>query len=106
MTSALTTLGLGCASPGAVGWPDGVVAAELGAYAAMTGAFTFMEFAEFRPIVYLESTTFCLFLEKPAEIGAYWAILTALTDTALNEGESRELIATLATELSPDREKS
>jgi Domain of unknown function (DUF5753) len=106
MTSALTTLSLDCASPGAVGWPDGVVPAALGAYAAMTGAFTFMEFAEFRPMVYLESTTSCLFLEKPAEIGAYRGILAVLTDTALNERESRELIATLATELSPDREES
>ncbi|MGH3753871.1 MAG: helix-turn-helix domain-containing protein [Pseudonocardiaceae bacterium] len=44
-----------------------VVPASLGAYAAMTGAFRLMEFAEFRPIVYLESTTSCLFLEKPTE---------------------------------------
>ncbi len=33
-------------------------------------------------------------------------ILAALAETALGEGESRELIATLATELYADREES
>jgi transcriptional regulator with XRE-family HTH domain len=81
-----------------------VVPTSLGAYAAMTGAFRLMEFAEFRPIVYLESTTSCVFLEKPVEIEAYRGILAALADTALDEGQSRELIATLATEFTTDRE--
>jgi hypothetical protein len=80
-----------------------VVPAALGAHTGLTGAFTFMEFADFHPVVYLESETSCLFLEKPVEIKAYQRIL-ALAETALSEGESRELIATLATELSADRE--
>jgi Domain of unknown function (DUF5753) len=79
-----------------------VVPTALGAYAAMIEAFTFMEFAEFRPVVYLESTTSSLFLEKPVEIDAYPGILPALAETALGEEESRELIAALATELSED----
>jgi hypothetical protein len=70
----------------------------------MAGAFRLMEFAEFKPVVYLESITSSLFLEKPVEIDAYRGILGALAETALGEGESRELIATLATELSADRE--
>jgi hypothetical protein len=81
-----------------------VVPAALGAHAAMTGAFRLMEFAEFRPVVYLESTTSSLFLEKPVEIEAYRRILAALAETALGEEESRKLIATLATELYADRE--
>ncbi len=81
-----------------------VVPTSLGAHAAMTGAFTFMEFAEFKPVVYLESETSSLFLEKPEEIQAYQRILGALADTALDEGQSRELIATLATGLPADRE--
>jgi transcriptional regulator with XRE-family HTH domain len=81
-----------------------VVPTSLGAHAAMTGAFYLMEFAEFKPVVYLESETSSLFLEKPEEIQAYQRILGALADTALGEGESRQLIATLATELSADRE--
>ncbi|HEY2765147.1 MAG TPA: helix-turn-helix transcriptional regulator [Pseudonocardiaceae bacterium] len=76
-----------------------VVPVALGAHAAMTGAFRLMEFPEFKPVVYLESETSCLFLEKPDEIAAYQRILGALADTALGEGQSREMIATQATEL-------
>jgi transcriptional regulator with XRE-family HTH domain len=81
-----------------------VVPVALGAYAAMTGAFRLMEFTEFKPVAYLESETSSLFLEKPEEIQAYRRILGALADTALGEGQSRELIAALATELYADRE--
>jgi hypothetical protein len=63
-----------------------------------------MEFAEFKPVVYLDSETSCLFLEKPEEIQAHQLILEALAEAALGEEESRELIATLATELYVDRE--
>ena len=55
-------------------------------------------------MVYLDSETSSLFLEKPVEIAAYQDILGALAETALGAGESRELIATLATELYADRE--
>ncbi|HWR49301.1 MAG TPA: Scr1 family TA system antitoxin-like transcriptional regulator, partial [Pseudonocardiaceae bacterium] len=58
----------------------------------------------FRPVVYLESETSSLFLETPVEIEAYRSILAALAQTALGEEESRELIASLATELYVDRE--
>ena len=81
-----------------------VVPTALGAHAAMTGAFRLMEFAEFKPVAYLESETSSLFLERPEEIRAYRRILAALADTALSEGQSRELIAALATELYPDGE--
>ncbi len=81
-----------------------MVPAALGAHAAINGSFTLMEFAEFKPVVYLESETSSLFLEKPVEIAAYQDILESLAQTALSEGESRELIATLATELYADRE--
>jgi len=81
-----------------------VVPTALGAHAAMTGAFRLMEFAEFKPVAYLESETSSLFLERPEEIAAYRRILAALADTALSEGQSRELIAALATELYPDGE--
>jgi hypothetical protein len=81
-----------------------VVPAALGAHAATAGSFMLMEFTEFKPVVYLDSETSSLFLEKPVEITAYQAILAALAQTALGEEESRELIATLATELYADRE--
>jgi Domain of unknown function (DUF5753) len=70
----------------------------------MTGAFYLMEFAEFKPVAYLESETSSLFLEKPEEIQAYRRILGALADTALGEGQSGELIAAVATGLYADGE--
>jgi Domain of unknown function (DUF5753) len=81
-----------------------VVPAARGGHAGTAGAFTLMEFAEFKPVAYLDSETACLFLERPDEIAAYRRILTALAETALSEGESRELIAALATELYADGE--
>jgi hypothetical protein len=81
-----------------------VVPIAHGAHAAMTGAFRLMEFAEFRPVVYLESETSSVFLERAVEIQAYRNILASLADTALTEGQSRELIAALATELYADGE--
>ncbi|MGH3775171.1 MAG: helix-turn-helix domain-containing protein [Pseudonocardiaceae bacterium] len=80
-----------------------VVPATLGGHAAINGSFILMEFAAFKPVAYLESETSSLFLEKPVEIAAYQSILAALAQTALGEGESRKLIATLATELYADR---
>jgi transcriptional regulator with XRE-family HTH domain len=81
-----------------------VVPAALGGHAAAAGAFRLMEFAEFRPVAYLESQTASLFLEKSDEIAAYRRILGLLAETALRERESTQLIATLATELYADRE--
>ncbi|MGH4026627.1 MAG: helix-turn-helix domain-containing protein [Pseudonocardiaceae bacterium] len=81
-----------------------VVPFSRGAHAAMTGAFWFMEFTEYKPVAYLESETSCLFLEKPEEITAYRNILDALAETALGEGQSREFIATLATGYYGNRE--
>jgi transcriptional regulator with XRE-family HTH domain len=81
-----------------------VVPAIRGAHAAINGSFILMEFAEFKPVVYLENENSSLFLETPIEIDAYQRILGALAETALGEGESRKLIATLATELYADRE--
>ncbi len=81
-----------------------VIPAALGAHAGLSGPFTLMEFAEFRPVVYLDSETSSLFLERREEAAAYQRILGALAHTALDEGQSRELIAALATELSAERE--
>jgi uncharacterized protein DUF5753 len=81
-----------------------VMPVALGAHAASAGPFIFLEFAEFRPVVYLEGETSSLFLEKKEEIAAYQRILGALAETTLGERESRELIATVATELYADRE--
>ncbi|HET9138939.1 helix-turn-helix transcriptional regulator [Actinophytocola sp.] len=81
-----------------------VVPAEIGAHAATSGHFTLMEFADFKPVVYLDSETSSLFLEQPEEILAYKEILAALGETALSERQSRDLIAGMATELYADRD--
>lgn len=78
-----------------------VVPASIGAHAATAGHFTLMEFSTYKPVVYLESETSCLFLEEPAEIAAYRSITAALETTALDERESKELIAKVATEKYP-----
>ncbi len=83
-----------------------VVPAALGGHVGIAGPFKLMEFAGFKPVAYLESETACLFLERPEEIAAYRRILGALAETALGEGQSRELIAALATGRSADREGS
>ncbi|MGH3867320.1 MAG: DUF5753 domain-containing protein [Pseudonocardiaceae bacterium] len=81
-----------------------VVPVALGAHAAMTGAFRLMEFTKFKPVAYLESETASLFLERPEETQAYRNILGALAGTALSDGQSRELIAAVATGLYADGE--
>ncbi|GLZ39765.1 helix-turn-helix transcriptional regulator [Actinokineospora sp. NBRC 105648] len=82
-----------------------VLQARHGAHAGTAGPFRLMDFAGIKPIVFLESETSCTFLERSEEIAAYRSILVALADTALDEGQSRELIAGLATELYPDQEE-
>jgi transcriptional regulator with XRE-family HTH domain len=67
-----------------------VVPAALGAHAGMTGAFTLLEFADFRPVVYLESTTSSLFLEQPVEIEAYQHILESLAGDGARRGRIEE----------------
>lgn len=79
-----------------------VLPSAIGAHAGCAGSFKLMEFAEFKPIVYLDSETSSLFLEEPEEISAYKRILAALEDTTLDEGQSREMIASVATELYAD----
>jgi transcriptional regulator with XRE-family HTH domain len=81
-----------------------VVPASVGAHAATAGSFRLMEFRQIKPIVYLDSETSSLFLERPIEIDAYRSILAALDATALQEGQSREFIADMAMELYSDRE--
>jgi transcriptional regulator with XRE-family HTH domain len=81
-----------------------VVPAALGAHTAMSGAFILLRFPHFRPVVYLDSESSCLFLEQPDEVAAYRNLLAGLGATSLGEGQSRDLIAELAGELSADRE--
>ena len=81
-----------------------VVPSSIGAHAGVAGHFKLMEFTAFPPVVYLDSETSSLFLEEPEEVAAYRQVLRALAETALDEGQSRELIAAVAVELYGDRD--
>lgn len=76
-----------------------IVPMRVGAHAGMAGSFTVLVVRDFKPVVYLESETSSLFLELPVEINAYRDILAALDETALPEGQSKDLIGALAVEL-------
>jgi len=79
-----------------------IVPIAAGAHAGMSGSFTLLDVSGFKPIVYLDSETSSLFLETPIEIDAYRKILASLEDTALDEGQSREMVASLATKIYAD----
>ncbi len=76
-----------------------VIPASFGAHAGTAGSCRLMEFAEFKPVVYVEEETAGHFLELPVEIALYRRIFAALDDCALCEGQSIDLIAALAVEL-------
>lgn len=76
-----------------------VIPAAAGAHAGIAGSCTLMEFGALKPVVYIEEETAGHFLEEPEEIAAYRRIFTSLANSALDEGQSREMIAHLAVEL-------
>jgi transcriptional regulator with XRE-family HTH domain len=60
------------------------------------GSFMLMGYETHGPMVYVEALTTSLYLEKPDHIAAHKEILDRLDQTALDTGESRELLARLA----------
>lgn len=79
-----------------------VIPAKVGAHPGMTGPFTMMDFAEHRPIVYLENESSSVFLEDPQDLVAYRAVIRDLGAIAPDERQSRELIAKIATDVHGD----
>lgn len=74
-----------------------VVPGERGVGAVAAGSFRLLEFADFKPVVCVESETSCQFVEGE-EVEAYRAVLASLADRALSPGESRAFLAALARE--------
>lgn len=62
------------------------------------GSFHLFEFAEHRPLVYLDNHATGLFLEDREYIEPYRTLIPAISEVALDGGQSRELIAALASE--------
>lgn len=75
-----------------------VLPADAGAQAMFGGSFRLFEYADHRPLIYLEGPTSGVFLEDREYVDGYRALLPTIVDIALNEGQSREWLATLASE--------
>ena len=67
--------------------------------------FKLMEFTELHPVVHIENETSVLFLERADTIETYRLIMARLATVALDERQSREWLASLATELGAPREE-
>jgi hypothetical protein len=76
-----------------------VVPAAIGGHAGTSGSFTLWEFPDYEPVAYVDGDTYCLFLEKPHETGAYREVADGLDDVALTVRDSKKMIANLAIEL-------
>lgn len=81
-----------------------VVPASFGAHAGIAGSCRLMEFAELKPVVYVDEQTASHFLEQRSDIDTYRKIFAALDRCALDERQSNDLIARLAVELYADGE--
>ncbi|WP_433687394.1 helix-turn-helix domain-containing protein [Micromonospora carbonacea] len=64
------------------------------------GAFTILDFDGNKEpsVVYSDGLTGALYLDKPAEVAAYGGVWSAIEKRALNEAQSRKLIASVAGE--------
>lgn len=64
------------------------------------GAFTILDFDGNKEpsVVYSDGLTGALYLDKPAEVAAYGDVWSAIEKRALNEAQSRKLIASVAGE--------
>jgi transcriptional regulator with XRE-family HTH domain len=76
-----------------------IVPAQRGGHPAMAGHFQMIESDSFNPVIYIDSEVSSLFLEEPAEVAAYRRVLKGLEEIALDQAQSRELIAELAASL-------
>jgi transcriptional regulator with XRE-family HTH domain len=74
-----------------------VVPSSVGAFAGI-GPFTWMAHKEHNPVIYAEHLTTSVFLEGREDILAYRRLLDRLNVLALDEGQSRESLASLASE--------
>jgi transcriptional regulator with XRE-family HTH domain len=66
--------------------------------ATFGGAFRVFEFAEHRPLVYLDAYLTGLIIENKEYVDPYRRLIPVIADAALDEGQSREYVAALANE--------
>ncbi len=66
--------------------------------AMLGGSFRLFEYTDHAPLVYLDGPTTGLFLEDGEYVDDYRALLPAIANIALNEGQSREWLAACASQ--------
>lgn len=74
-----------------------VVPAAIPAHAGLLGQFVLLEFAKDPTVVFTEARTTGLFRDDPAEVDLYKMTLEKLTEIALDEAGSVELMRSIAT---------
>jgi transcriptional regulator with XRE-family HTH domain len=82
-----------------------IIPASFGAHAGTAGSCRLMDFVGIPSVVYLEGETSGLFLEEADEIKTYRKVFEAFAGAALDEGQSRDVIGSLATAVYADREE-
>jgi len=75
-----------------------VIPAALGARSMFGGEFVLFHYLNQEPLVYLEHHNLGLFVDDQVEVAEFGQLRNRLGDTALSRGESREMLATLASE--------
>lgn len=72
-----------------------------GARSALGGSFLYLKYAEGRPLVFLDAAPGGFFLEEPGFVAPYRELVGDIGRVALGAGESRELLAIMASEVDP-----
>lgn len=62
------------------------------------GSFLLLEFVEHQPIAYLDGQVAALFLEEREYVAGYRQLVPRISEVAMDEGQSREFAAALASE--------
>jgi transcriptional regulator with XRE-family HTH domain len=71
---------------------------SIGAHSGLDSPFVIMDYADASPIVHLENGTYSLSVDESDLIAKYERIFTRLAEIALDDGESADLVAKLASE--------
>jgi hypothetical protein len=75
-----------------------VVPNSVGGRGAAPGSFQIFGYPEGQPVVFLEHETTSEFLESREDLASYRAVLNRVARVALDEGQSREFIARVASD--------
>jgi transcriptional regulator with XRE-family HTH domain len=80
-----------------------VVPASAGPHGVWFGPFVLMGYQNHGPVIYVETMTTSLFLEKPRDLTTYKGVLSRLDQAAFGAGQSREWLASLASNFDKPR---